>query len=552
MNYFISLLTALYVTVIMVPICRRLALKFQIVDLPDARKVHQHPIPRIGGVAMALGALVPVCLWLPPDPLVLPVLGGAGILVAAGFLDDVYDLDYRLKFGAQILAAVWVAGFGGVAVRGFGGPLSQNIIIPPWFGMPLTLVIIVGVTNAINLADGLDGLAGGISLLSFACIGLLSWGCGDLVIGMLAAAVIGALLGFLRYNTYPATIFMGDAGSQMLGFLAISLTLGLTRRHAPLSPFVPLLLLGFPILDTLSVMTARIYHGRSPFAPDKNHFHHKLMRIGLTHRQSVMAIYALQLLLTVSAWLFRFYPDWMLLGGYLVFCFLVLGFFYLCSVGRLQFGAAAVNPARSVSERERRFVDPRLMIIWSFRALRVLVPLMLLLVGVTAAEMPRWAGWGAIAGAAGILLVTRLPSAAKVEAVVLRLPVYLLLPILCFQDQAVTRQLAALWVVPAPRLLLAGYLALAAAAVLVVRYSRRAGYQTTPLDLLILSLVLFIPLVRPVGGDAARVYGLLSVQLLTTFYSFEVLVEELRGDFRRLRQALVAVLLLWALRGLLL
>jgi UDP-GlcNAc:undecaprenyl-phosphate GlcNAc-1-phosphate transferase len=552
MNYFIPLLTALYVTVILVPICRRLALKFRIVDVPDARKVHRHPIPRIGGVAMAIGAFVPVFFWLPPDPLLLPLLGGAGILVVVGFLDDVHDLDYRLKFTAQIIAAVCVVVFGDVRVSGFGGLLSESIRIPPWLGVPLTLVVVVGVTNAINLADGLDGLAGGISLLSFAGIGLIAWNCDDPVIGMLAAAVIGALLGFLRYNTYPATVFMGDAGSQMLGFVAVSLAFALVRRHAPLSPFMPLVLLGFPILDTLTVMTARIYHRRSPFAPDKNHFHHKFMRIGLSHRQAVLVIYILQILLTFSAWIFRFHTDWTLLGGYLIFCALVLGFFYLCSVHGISFGAAAGTAGVVADEsRQREFAVRRFLIVWSYRTLKVLVPLMLILVAVMATEMPRWVGWGALGGAAIIVFSFLVKLPAQVEAVVLRLPVYLLLPILCYHDHVSFWLSTGGWGVLPPRLLLAGYLALAACAILVVRYSRRTGYQTTPLDLLIFALALFIPLVRPEGSAAGMLTGMLSVQLLTSFYSFEVLVEELRGDYYRLRQVLVLVLLVWAFRGML-
>ena len=132
---------------------------------------------------------------------------------------------------------------------------------------------------------------------------------------LLCTAIVGAIFGFLRFNTYPATVFMGDTGSQLLGFLAITLSIGVTQRETPLSPLLPLLLLGFPVLDTITVMAERIASGRMPFSPDKNHFHHKLMRLGLFHTEAVVTIYGITALLTAAAYLLRFHSDWLLVAA---------------------------------------------------------------------------------------------------------------------------------------------------------------------------------------------------------------------------------------------
>lgn len=207
--------------------------------------------------------------------------------------------------------------------------LPDNVFLPDWFAIPFTLIAIVGVTNAINLSDGLDGLAGGISLLSFICIGCLAYCSANIVIALLSIAVVGAILGFLRFNTYPAVMFMGDAGSQLLGFLAVTLSLALTQGNTSFTPLLPLILLGFPVLDTLTVMFERVAGGKSPFVADKNHFHHKLIRLGLYHTEAVLVIYIFQAFLVTSAFVFRFYPEWFLLIFYIIFSTGILSGFFV-------------------------------------------------------------------------------------------------------------------------------------------------------------------------------------------------------------------------------
>jgi len=232
-------------------------------------------------------------------------------------VDDYKNINYKVKFGAQVAAALIVIFFGGLQIHTLGEMLSPGNELPGFISIPLTLLIIVGVTNAINLSDGLDGLAGGICLLSFICLGYLSYRQGYQDPIIFSVAIIGAIIGFLRYNTYPASIFMGDTGSQLLGFLFITLSLGLTQNGSNLNPFLPLVLMGLPILDTLTVMVERISKGRWPFHADKKHVHHKLLALGFFHNESVLIIYIFHAVFVTLGFLFRMRSEWVLLSYYL-------------------------------------------------------------------------------------------------------------------------------------------------------------------------------------------------------------------------------------------
>ena len=171
---------------------------------------------QIGGVAMALGTMVPIILWLPGSPLVRAILIGAAIIVLAGAVDDIKHLDYKAKFTGQVIAALVIILYGGITIDNLGVLLPEGYLLPKAISILLTMMVIVGVTNAINLSDGLDGLAGGITLLTFICIAYLAFRCENIAIAISAVAAAGAIFGFLRYNTHPAVIFMGDSGSQFL------------------------------------------------------------------------------------------------------------------------------------------------------------------------------------------------------------------------------------------------------------------------------------------------------------------------------------------------
>ncbi|MCP3875141.1 MAG: undecaprenyl/decaprenyl-phosphate alpha-N-acetylglucosaminyl 1-phosphate transferase, partial [Desulfobacteraceae bacterium] len=264
MNLFTVFILSLFLTIALVPVFKRLAFRMHIVDIPNERKVHVTPMPKTGGISIAIGAFVPILIWLPKDHFVSSVLMGAIVIVVFGLIDDIRPLRARQKIVPQILAALIVIFFGGVKITCLGVLAPADCILPWYFSVPLTLLVILGVTNAINLADGLDGLAGGISMLSFILIVFLAYKCGNMAIAIMGIAVVGGIAGFLRYNTHPAVLFMGDAGSQLLGFLSIVFAIVLTQTNTPYSKILALPIIGFPILDTLTVMVERMIKKRSP------------------------------------------------------------------------------------------------------------------------------------------------------------------------------------------------------------------------------------------------------------------------------------------------
>ena len=319
MVLFSTFLISTIITILLMPVCINIARKAKILDIPDDRKIHRGPIPRIGGISMAIGALIPIVVWTPLNGFIISIIMGSAIVVIFGLADDLKNIGFKLKFLGQIFAACIVVIYGGIKVNTLSVFAPSGFFLPVWISIPFTILIIVAVTNAINLSDGLDGLAGGITLLTLLCIGYLSYLNQFQEIKVISVALVGAIFGLLRYNTHPATVFMGDAGSQLLGFITITISLALTRKSSQISIILTLLIMGIPIIDTLSVMVQRIIKGRSPFVADKNHIHHKLMRIGLEHSESVMTIYLMHAILVGLAFIFRFKSPWFLLCFYIVY-----------------------------------------------------------------------------------------------------------------------------------------------------------------------------------------------------------------------------------------
>ncbi len=316
-------IVAMFVTMILIPPLMRAAVVLGVIDIPDARKVHVKPIPRIGGLAMIIGTLLPLIIWMEQPDRVFWFLLGVVIIAIFGLWDDRTPLDYRIKFFGQLLAIACVVFGADLHIRYL--PLGEVFEVPMWFSIPFTAFALLGIINAINLADGLDGLAGGTTFISVAAIALLAYLAGDNILLVLCTAVLGCIVGFLRFNTHPAQIFMGDGGSQFLGFSVGVFAIMLTQYSTgAMSPVSALLLLGLPILDTFLVMGQRIAEGRSPFKPDKNHIHHRLLGLGFDHYEAVVIIYMLQAIMVVSGVLMRFEQDWLNMAWFVFFCGAVL------------------------------------------------------------------------------------------------------------------------------------------------------------------------------------------------------------------------------------
>ena len=303
MAYFASGLVSLLVTFAVMPSLARLAVQFGIVDHPNARKLHARPTPLCGGIAMACGAALPLLLWAPTDHRTLQCLAAGLLVFVVGIYDDSRGLHFRWRLLWQTVAAIMIIQ-AGLTIEHV--PFLRSDPTLGWLALPLTLVFIVGVTNAVNLLDGLDGLAGGCMLLSFLAIAVVAPAAEAAPTTLVAAVAIGALFGFLRFNTHRATVFMGDAGSTLLGFvLAVAGILLIREGHGVVSPILILPLIGLPIVDTVQVIVVRLLRGRSPFAADRSHLHHRLLGLGLNHREVVLVLYALQALLMGSALMLR-------------------------------------------------------------------------------------------------------------------------------------------------------------------------------------------------------------------------------------------------------
>ena len=226
MLFYTIFLVAMFTTIVLIPPLTYMYQKLDIVDMPSARKVHAKPIPRVGGVAIVISTVIPIIGWVKLDAPVIGVLAGIAMLFVLGVMDDAKNLSYKIKFAIQILSVALIFTFGFIDMQ--SSHFVVNDLLPGLLVLLVYFLFILGVTNAINLSDGLDGLAGGEALLSLSIIGLLAYESNNLSVILIVLAIIGAVFGFLRFNTYPAKIFMGDTGSLYLGFILGLLSVALT------------------------------------------------------------------------------------------------------------------------------------------------------------------------------------------------------------------------------------------------------------------------------------------------------------------------------------
>ena len=298
---------ALLVSYLMTPPVKRFAENVGAIDVPkDARRVHDHPIPRMGGLAIFTGFVLSVLLFVNMSMQVMGLLLGAVIIAVMGALDDILCLNPWIKLGGQFLAAL-VAIRCGIVFDVISNPgfLDGEATIPlGWLSIPFTIMWIIACTNAVNLIDGLDGLAVGISAISSISMMIVSMilpaGIGS--IPLILACLAGACFGFMPYNINPAKIFMGDVGSQFLGYVLSCVSIiGLFKFHAIITFLIPLLSLAVPLGDTIFAFFRRILHGQSPFHADRGHIHHKLIDMGMSQKQAVAVLYAISAVLGLIA-----------------------------------------------------------------------------------------------------------------------------------------------------------------------------------------------------------------------------------------------------------
>lgn len=295
LTFFICFLAAAGLT----PLVKKIAIYVGATDVPNARKVHTHIMPRLGGLAFYLAFVIGMLIVRPDSSYTMPVLIGSVIIVITGILDDIFTLSPKIKITGHLLAALVIVQ-GGISVAFINLPFN-GVLYLHWLSIPLTVLWIIGITNAINLIDGLDGLAAGVSSIVLLTIAGLALTEGNSFVFIVSTLMLGSTLGFLPYNFHPAKIFMGDTGSNLLGYVIAVLALLGFKNVTLFSLVVPIIILAVPISDTLFAIIRRLVNRQPLTAPDKSHLHHCLLRFGFTQGQTVVLIYGMSALFALAA-----------------------------------------------------------------------------------------------------------------------------------------------------------------------------------------------------------------------------------------------------------
>jgi UDP-GlcNAc:undecaprenyl-phosphate/decaprenyl-phosphate GlcNAc-1-phosphate transferase len=296
-------------SILITPLVKKLAFRLGATDRPNDRKVHEKIMPRLGGLVIYISFMLGLFIMSPNSPHHFGIMAGGLVIVLTGLLDDIYELSARIKLGTQIAAALLAILWGGVQVSfinlPFGGMLEFG-----GFSFMITLLWIVGVTNAINLIDGLDGLAAGVSSIALISVSGMAIIMGNAYVMTVGFLLLVSTLGFLMYNFYPAKIFMGDTGALFLGYMIAVLSLLGFKGVTFISFIIPIIILGVPMTDTIFAIVRRLVKKTPLSAPDKSHLHHCFLNLGFTHRQTVLMIYAISALFGLAAFIFSLTTVW--------------------------------------------------------------------------------------------------------------------------------------------------------------------------------------------------------------------------------------------------
>ena len=313
----LAFITAFIVAMILMPPLIKIIRRFKFLDVPDLRKEHHTPIPTMGGIASCAGMGMSCLLWFrfTNDIFIISFFFSIAVLLSIGIMDDLKSMPARYKLVIQIAVGSLIA-FSGVRITSFNGLFGIEQL-PLSAQYSFTILAITGITNAFNLIDGIDGLAGGLGFMSLLTLGLFLTICADSNTAIIAFALGGGLLGFLYYNFNPARIFMGDTGSLVLGFIISVLCVRLIQLNGngqlfPVVPHAPVFVLSIvtiPVFDTLRVFALRIWQGRSPFSPDKNHIHHLLTNNGWSHGTTAKIICCVHALFLIIGYFLKDIPQ---------------------------------------------------------------------------------------------------------------------------------------------------------------------------------------------------------------------------------------------------
>lgn len=307
---YVSLIVAVVAAILLTPLVKRLAFRIGAVDAPNYRKVHARIMPRLGGLAIFGAFLIGIAVLRPDSQYMLAIILGATVIVITGVLDDMYEISAKAKMLGQLVAAGIIVFYGGIQIENINLPLNEGTLAFGILSIPLTILWIVGITNAINLIDGLDGLAAGVSTIALVTLAAMAFIMSNGFVLAVAAILAASTFGFLFYNFHPAKIFMGDTGALFLGFMIAVLSLLGFKSITVVSFIVPVIMLGVPISDTFFAIVRRLRMKKKWSDPDKSHLHHRLLDLGFSHRQTVLIIYGIAMLFGLFAIIFSMAKIW--------------------------------------------------------------------------------------------------------------------------------------------------------------------------------------------------------------------------------------------------
>lgn len=521
-----------------IPVMMHLAPYIGMVDSPDERKVHTVAVPRSGGIGIVIGLLIPLLIWLDTSRFSTSLIVGCLVLLLFGAWDDARSMRPAYKFIGQFFAAIFVVYYGEVYVQYL--PFLGAKEIPAYLGQPFTVFAIVGMINALNLSDGLDGLAGGEALVSLIAIVYLSYQFDGVVVLVVAAATIGGIFGFLRFNSHPAKIFMGDSGSQTLGFILAVLVVYLTQQvNSLVSPVVALLLLGLPIVDSVVVFYLRAKRGNSLVTAGKDHLHHRIMALGFYHYESVIIIYSIQIILILSAVLMPYEHDILLFSIYLGLCVLVfssLGFVEK-SNWKAHTGKYSKIELNSVSTSKHKYLKSL-----PYRALKAALSLFIVAAAVLSSAVPVDIAISSLL----LFLLLLMASVLKwfgdngyrfLMYVTIGFSVYLL------------SSNSPVWLVELPALIYIFFIMVALLSFVALRITVRDQFQFTPLDYLVVLMVITISVLPDVENGMSSLVWMV-VQMIVLFYACELVIQKMRSRINSLTIASLLALSLIIFRGL--
>lgn len=546
MNYLFLIAASTMISLAVIPLMVRAAPWLGMMDEPDARKVHATATPRVGGWGIIIGALLPVLLIAPFDNIIQSYIFGSIVLLIFGALDDHKEMGHYSKFVGQIIAVIPIVTYGDLYVSHI--PLF-DFELPGYIGRPFTAIAMIGMINAINHSDGLDGLAGGESLASLAAIALLAFlaGDGNLTI-TITFGTIGGILGFLRYNTHPAMVFMGDGGSQFLGFTLGFLTVFLTQSiNTDLSPSIALLLLGVPIIDIITVLWKRIEVGNNPFVATKNHIHHRLLDRGFAHGESVVVIYTIHTFLVASGLWLRDANDWVILVFY--FTVAIFIFFFLSWSEQTGWKANKTDAHRVLSWSIDAVGKSGILVWGPRRFIEAAIPFYLVAVAVWLNDIPR--DFGYVALILAFVLALQALNIYPFKKNMRRLIVYTTAVFVIYLSILDRPTWQNQWV---SYVEFTFYAALGISIFLAIRFSprrRKEEFNVTALDYLLLFVVaaslIFSQAAVDLGGFNVNIF---IVVLVIILYGTELMIVERKKRTDLLGKATWLTLMIIALRGL--